>query len=108
MTHMKKNLGMKKIKEVKQTTLGLERINKEKRRRGEDLLPDSEAVKPGKDTVVETDEELAGAEYSTSGEVLAGALPASVDNSTLAAFPPIGAQKWNNCVAWAMGYYQSS
>ncbi|MCK6471621.1 MAG: hypothetical protein L6R28_07735 [Planctomycetes bacterium] len=34
-----------------------------------------------------------------------GALPAGVDNSTMAAFPPIGSQAGNSCVGWASTYY---
>ncbi len=52
----------------------------------------------------------AAAEGRLSAESTAAAVrPNAVDNSTLAAFPPIGDQgEQNSCVAWAAGYYYNT
>jgi hypothetical protein len=92
---MEKVHGMKKIKGVKLNRMGLSRINQDRTRKGLPVL-NSAVSDIGEDTDVE--QEVA----------YGGALPGSVDNSTLSAFPAIGSQTVNNCVGWAMGYYQMS
>ncbi len=105
---MQKNLGMRRIKEVKPNSLGLTRANEERRKRG---LPGLNITpRPhGKETV--SDQELndfSGGATPSGTDFFAGVLPAAVDNSKLYAFPPIRSQTVNNCVGWAMGYYQQS
>jgi PKD repeat protein/C1A family cysteine protease len=97
LTHMQ-NLGMKLIRRIRPNKLGLSRINEHRKKNGLPLLPDSDASPLGQDT--STQEEVS--------EELVGALPSTLDNSTMSAFPPIGQQSVNNCAAWAMGYYQWS
>jgi PKD repeat protein len=110
--HMDKNLGIKRIKKVKPTPLGIQRVNEERARRGQAPLPNTSASPLGTDTEIDpennVDEELGGAIGETSSEDFGGVLPSSVDNSKLPAFPPIGNQILNSCAAWAMGYYQHS
>jgi hypothetical protein len=110
--HMQKNLGLKRIKEIKPTALGLKRINERRKALGWDVLPDSAARKFGKDTVLDTtadyDFETSAGSPDNITEIMTGALPTSVDNSTLPSFPQIRWQTWNNCTAWAMGYYQAT
>jgi PKD repeat protein len=109
---MQRELGMKKVKEVRPSTLGLSRVNRERVRRGGGPLPAETARPFGRDTVtdpdLDNDFESAGNTGDVSTEAFGGVLPAAVDNSTLAAFPSIGQQAWNSCVGWAMGYYQWS
>lgn len=109
---MQKELGMKKVKEIRPTPLGLNRLNEERLRRGEAPLPSSHAKPFGRDTVLdpdtENDFETSGSTTEVSTDMYGGNLPSTVDNSTLAAFPTIGNQAWNSCVGWAMGTYQWS
>lgn len=87
-TFMEKNQGVKRIKGIRPTALGLSRMKNKN--------SSAAAAAPGEDTEVEEEVDYGGA------------LPISVDNSTLPAFPSIGAQSLNSCVGWAMGYYQFS
>ncbi len=109
---MQKELGMKRVKEIRPTSLGLSRLNAQRVRRGLDILPFSTARSWGRDTVTEddlqNDFQSSGTTTEVSAALYGGALPSSVDNSLLSAFPTIGQQRWNSCVGWAMGYYQAS
>lgn len=93
---MEKERGVKKIKGIRPTALGLSRINQERSNKGQTKLSGESASLPGQDTAVEEEVDYGGA------------LPTSVDNSTLPAFPAIGSQSLGSCVGWAMGYYQFS
>ena len=99
-------LHKRKVKKVKPNALGLERANKERARRGKSPL----SIIPAKTTQEEMEIEMAGAiEDGTSSAASASSLPAQVDNSSLAAFPPIADQGGeNSCVGFAVGYYQAS
>ncbi len=105
---MQKNLGMRRIKEVKPNTMGLTRANEERVKRGLTAL--NVTPRPhGKETVVDQElNDFSGGATASGTDFFAGVLPAAVDNSKLTAFPPIRAQTVNNCVGWAMGYYQQS
>jgi PKD repeat protein len=109
---MQRELGMKKIKVIRPTPLGLSRVNSERKRRGLETLPFSSARAWGRDT--ETDDDLhndfksGGLTSDVSTSLYGRVLPSAVDNSTLSAFPSIGQQRWNSCVGWAMGYYQAT
>lgn len=108
---MQRELGLRKVKEVRPTPLGLERVNQVRSRRGLSELPAKDAKAFGRDTVaiLDTDDfEAAGSDAPITTEMYGGVLPSAVDNSQLAAFPSIGSQYWNSCVGWAMGYYQWS
>lgn len=83
---MEKTHGVKKIKGIRPNALGLSRMKSNNKT----------AAPAGEDTAVEEEVDYGGA------------LPTSVDNSTLPAFPAIGSQTLNSCVGWAMGYYQFS
>ena len=105
---MQKDLGMRRIKEVKPNALGLTRANSERKKRGLSPLITS-AKSQGNETVVDQElNDFSGGAAASGGDFFAGVLPAAVDNSKLSAFPPIGSQTVNNCVGWAMGYYQQS
>lgn len=105
---MQRDLGMRRIKGVRPNALGLKRANAERRKRGLDEL----TVTPkeaGKETVVDQElNDFSGSALNDGTDFFAGVVPAAVDNSKLAAFPPIRSQTVNNCVGWAMGYYQQS
>ena len=107
---MQKELGLRRIKKVKPNQLGLKRINEERIRQGKPAHPASQASQMGKDTEIDSisnyDFESMGSLETQNSEILMGALPTAIDNSTLPAFPVIGQQAWNSCAAWAMGYYQ--
>lgn len=106
---MQDQLNMRRIKEVKPNALGLSRTNTERGRRGLPLIPPGQAKKQGSETVVDQElNDFSGGAMSDGNDFFAGVLPAAVDNSKLSAFPPIGWQSVNNCVGWAMGYYQQS
>ncbi len=106
---MQKDLGMRRIKDVKPNELGMSRANEERKKRKLSLLPSTNARPHGKETVVDQElNDFAGGAVASGTDFFAGVLPAAVDNSKLAAFPPIGSQTVNNCVGWAMGYYQHS
>lgn len=108
---MQKDLGMRRIKSIRPNSLGIARANEERLKRGLSPLPSSQMKVRGKETVVDQELNDFTAGSSTTEEstdFFAGALPTAVDNSKLSAFPPIGAQSVNNCVGWAMGYYQQS
>ncbi len=96
MNHFKLARASKRIKNIHPNGLGLNRINRERTKRGLKHLPSDKSM--------EQDIEVGAA--TSSNEVLVGVMPAAVDNSTLPYFPPIGRQTWNNCTGWAMGYYQ--
>jgi PKD repeat protein len=102
-------VGIKRIKEIKPNTLGLQRVNADRTKKGQGKL-NSSAVKYGRETSIDTetdiDSELAGASLAVGGEDFGGALPSAIDNSTLPSFPTIGNQILGSCAAWAMGYYQ--
>lgn len=110
--HMAKELGIKRIKKIKPNTLGLQRVNAERVKKGQATLPASQGSRYGKETeteaVADIDSELAGAPLETSNEDFGGVMPAAIDNSLLPSFPTIGNQILNSCAAWAMGYYQHS
>ncbi|MGZ3769829.1 MAG: C1 family peptidase [Bdellovibrio sp.] len=101
-----KRLHKNKIKKVHPNKLGLERINKERQRRGEAPI----TVDPNLPEM-ET-EQTNGATNTTSSatqQVLLSTAPAQVDNSTMAAFPPIANQgNLGSCVAFASTYYMMS
>ncbi|MES2525659.1 MAG: PKD domain-containing protein [Bdellovibrionota bacterium] len=105
---MQKDLGMRRIRDVKPNALGLTRANAERKKRGLSSLQET-ARAYGKETVVDQElNDFSGGATPSGSDFFAGVLPAQVDNSKLAAFPPIGNQTVNNCVGWAMGYYQQS
>jgi C1A family cysteine protease/PKD repeat protein len=90
---------MIKAKRVKLNALGLERVNRARKERGEQPLDASQV-------------ELAplGAEAQTAGSdqgaAVPGALPAYVDNSTLKYFPPIRSQgSLGSCAQFSSVYY---
>ncbi len=105
---MQKDLGMRRIKEVRPNLTGLNRANAERKKRGLSALVVSVRAN-GKESVVDQElNDFSGGAVSSGSDFFAGVLPAAVDNSQLSAFPPIGSQTVNNCVGWAMGYYQQS
>ena len=107
--NMQKNLGMRRIKDVKPNSLGRTRANEERAKRGLSPLPSTNVKSTGKETTVDQElNDFSGGAMTDGTDFFAGVLPAAVDNSRLAAFPPIGSQTVNNCVGWAMGYYQQS
>lgn len=110
--HMDKDLGIKRIKKIKPTVLGIQRVNEERAHRGQSPLPLENTSPIGRDTEIDpendVDAEMGGAIGDTSGEDFGGVLPSAVDNSKLPSFPTIGNQILNSCAAWAMGYYQHS
>lgn len=106
---MQEELRMRRIKEIKPNELGLARTNQERGRRNKPLIPPGQAKKMGAETQVDPEfNDFSGGAMSEPGDFFGGVLPAAVDNSKLSAFPPIGSQSVNNCVGWAMGYYQQS
>lgn len=106
---MQKDLGLRRIRDIRPNDLGLLRVNQMRQKRGLPLLPGSSARSAGKETSVDKElNDFGGATSASSNDFFAGVLPAAVDNSKLAAFPPIRQQSVNNCVGWAMGYYQHS
>jgi len=100
-----KKLHQRKIKRVHPNRLGLERVNKERKKRDQvPVVSDSSAQE------IEYEETPNGATDtgSVSGSAL-GSAPAQVDNSTLAAFPAIANQgSLGSCVAFATTYYLMS
>jgi PKD repeat protein len=105
---MQSELGMRRIKEVRPNLIGFKRANEERRKRGFPLLS-SPVRTNGKETLVDQElNDFSGGALPGGGDFFAGVLPAAVDNSQLSAFPAIGSQTVNNCVGWAMGYYQQS
>ncbi|WP_413944252.1 C1 family peptidase [Bdellovibrio sp. HCB-162] len=99
-------LHKRKIKKVHPNRLGLERVNKERRQKGQAPLVTDTSLPE-----MEFDETQNGAKNTnTAPETTAlGSAPAQVDNSVLPAFPVIanqGAQ--GSCVAWATTYYLMS
>ncbi len=106
---MQKNQGMRRIKEIRPNALGISRANEERKKHGLTPLPIANAKPHGKETVVDQElNDFSGGAVSSGTDFFGGVLPAALDNSKLAAFPPIGSQTVNNCVGWAMGYYQQS
>lgn len=106
---MQKNLGMRRIRTVRPNELGLARANEERRKRGFSPLSSTVKKDHGKETTVDQElNDFSGGATASGTDFFAGVVPAAVDNSKLAAFPPIGSQTVNNCVGWAMGYYQQS
>lgn len=107
--NMQKNLGMRRIKDVKPNSLGRTRANAERAKRGLSPLPTVNVKPHGKETTVDQElNDFSGGATASGTDFFAGVVPAAVDNSQLAAFPPIGSQSVNNCVGWAMGYYQQT
>ena len=83
---MQRELGLRKIKEVRPTPLGLERVNLERMKRGLSELPSKEAKAFGRDTVaiLDTDDfEATGSDAPLSAEMYGGVLPSAVDNIAL-------------------------
>lgn len=106
---MQDELGMRRIKDVGPNALGLSRANAERKKKGLQNLPASAAKSHGKETTVDPElSDFSGGATTSSSDFFGGVLPAAIDNSKLSAFPPIGSQSVNNCVGWAMGYYQQS
>lgn len=104
--------GMRKIKKVNLSPIGLERANAERRKRGLAELPASEARAFGRDTEVDKavpETDAFGADASGSVSFGSTVLPTAVDNSLLPSFPVVRSQgSINSCVSWATGYYQNT
>ncbi len=97
---IKKN--WKKVKKVKPNKLGLERINKERKKKNLPPLDDAYVAPMGEDVTG-----VLAATDSGGEEEALGAELSSVDNSTLNAFPGIGNQgAQGSCTAFATTYYQ--
>lgn len=106
-----KKLHKSKIKKVRPNKIAIDRINKMRKEKG---LPDLEDPKPGEKEFELDSTESNGAtsliQESTSLNAADTAMAlATIDNSTLPYFPPIGTQgAQNSCVAWASTYYLMS
>lgn len=99
-----KLLHQRKIKKVRPNKIGLERINKERQQRGQTPITTDPSLPE-----IDVEENKLGATEVNLTEAVLGTAPAQVDNSTLAAFPPIGHQGGlGSCVAWASTYYMMS
>lgn len=95
-----------KIKKVRMNELSRKRVNEERLKKGEALLPESAVSKEPEIESVESPG--ATIDSGTAAEV-AGTAPAQVDNSALRSFPPIGSQgSLPSCTAWSVTYYQMS
>lgn len=93
-----------KVQKVNPNNIGLERINKERRKQG---LPDLQ--KSNRKEIETTEDGLSSATGSASGQEVSGTSVAEVDNSSMPAFPPVGDQgNEGSCVTWAIAYYQMS
>lgn len=71
------------------------------------LYTEVRSVEPNEMARARVQEEVGRtADQTRTTALLAATRPSAVDNSTLAWFPPIGDQGYqNSCVAWAVGYY---
>ncbi|MFL5784801.1 MAG: PKD domain-containing protein [Bacteriovoracaceae bacterium] len=106
---MQKDLGMRRIKSIRPNAFGFARANEARKEKGLAPLDSSVVKENGKETVVDQElNDFSGGATATGTDFFAGTVPAAIDNSLLAAFPPIRSQTVNNCVGWAMGYYQHS
>ena len=92
-----------KIRKVRPNAVGLQRINKARLNKGKLELGDEFLAPAGEDVIGA----LEGTEPAAGTETLNGELPGAVDNSTLAAFPPIRTQgSLGSCVPFSINYYQ--
>jgi C1A family cysteine protease/PKD repeat protein len=97
----KQEMQLRQVKGVRANKVAIDRVNLERARKGLAPIPTAGAAALGAD-------ELVTATSGTSGPVV-GATPATVDNSTNAAFPPVGNQGGvGSCTCWATTYYQFS
>lgn len=96
-----------KARHVKPNSIGLERANKVRKSRGLSSINPTMAAPLGYE-VPGTESQQESALSADSNVMLAqSALPASIDNSQMPCFPPIGNQGGiGSCVAFASTYYQ--
>ncbi len=100
-----RRLHKHKVKRVRPNRLGLERVNKERARRGEAPL----AVDPQLPEVELEESFQASSPADGSTSLGATAIAAQVDNSVLPSFPPIANQgSLGTCVPFASTYYMMS
>lgn len=96
-----------KIKKVRPNKKALDRANQERRRDGLPDLDPRDAVEP--ESEIESEINGATTTSTSTSSLSASIIPAAVDNTQLAAFPPIGNQgAEGSCVAFATTYYQMS
>lgn len=106
------HLHKRKIVKVRPNQRAIERFERERKEKGRapDRLPIP--VSSESETEILDGATISGSSVSgstTTSTELLGAIPTSVDNSKLAAFPPIGNQSsQSSCVAWAVTYYLTS
>lgn len=103
--------NMIKTEDVKLNKFGLERINKERKAKKLDILSEKIAVEAGEEVDSKPNKLTIGKNNKISTDSmsvsLASVLPDSVDNSELAAFPPIRDQgNLNSCTGFSTTYYQ--
>ncbi len=108
-------LHQRKVKHVKPNALAIERKNKELKEHGKREIDFKFAERPENEFEIDDgttpDSLRRAAGFAAFDAATAGvtAIPASLDNSVLAAAPPIGNQgSENSCVAFATTYYQAS
>lgn len=96
-----------KIKKVRPNRMGLERINKERTRRGQAPVQ-IDTTQPEVE-IEDTLKASSSQSAETAATAILGAAPAQVDNSALPSFPPIVSQgALGSCVAFATTYYLMS
>ncbi|GEM_PF-949118 len=119
--------GMEEAKKILTNQLGLERINEDRKKNGlpellindvcefgdeivkEDTsdLPPRKSVAAGKTSITGVAVMSAISSLPQYDEIVTDTLPASIDNSQLPSFPPIGDQgQLNSCVSYSTTYYQ--
>ena len=109
-------LSKNKILKIKPNQRALDRVNAEREQKGLPPISPKTSIQEGsglETSSLETQNNMVTNSATISGtgstETLSASLiPAQVDNSALAAFPPISAQKSNSCVGWASTYYTMS
>ncbi|WP_374029865.1 C1 family peptidase [Bdellovibrio bacteriovorus] len=97
-------LHKRKIKKVRPNRLGVERVNKERRARGEAPIAENPSLPE-----LEVEETNGATSSGDMAQATLGSAPAQVDNSNLPAFPAIANQgSIGSCVGFASTYYMMS
>ena len=94
-----------RVKKVKLNKLGLERVNKHRKKKGLSELPEDYSVEKGKEVIAEVPSGNPSS-YVEPSSVPEGSMPTYVDNSQLKYFPPIRSQgSLNSCGPFSGTYY---
>ena len=94
-----------KVKKVKLNKLGLERVNKHRKKKGLAELSEDYSVEKGKEVIAEVPSGNPSS-YVEPSSVPEGSMPSYIDNSQLKYFPPIRSQgSLGSCGAFSGTYY---